>query len=520
MPCPASPALIPPECPFVCRLLGRVAMTGGYRLLCEPVKSRTIRGVGRLHLDGSKDEEQPEEWDMQFAAGVKVIALIGVPQGVLQIAACTPIKPTNEMIAKLRTKFDELRKPPRVNPIPNLQATLPNQSLLPNQSTPSPNTTSVNPGGGGFGSSAGALQRENWEAGNGIGMSGPSGPRSEVGLGFAGKVLGERGKDECGGGGGDGSGGGGGDDDAAEEGTGEWRPGENVGDSNDGGGVVWGVERGRGACEGGPGQDVYELSSGPGGTDMSVCGGEVDAGEGGAASGATGGGGGVTGDASTVCGSGGVVAAGQGAEGRAGAAVTARRPAAALAGALAGPSRTLHSLHASSSPPSASPSSASPPHALPHTPPHASAHAPPLPPTHGSAHPLPPSHSRALPAAPLPRPASRFFPKSASLPGHLPRPPPPAVAAASGGGGGGGVGGERIAASPLGVQDGLDVLVEGGGGSDFQMAAPDDVEGLMGPGIGMGGEEELGEEWAMFLDVMDAPPILDDLDEVMGSTIA
>ncbi|CAI5485977.1 unnamed protein product, partial [Closterium sp. Naga37s-1] len=1018
-------------------LLGRVAMTGGYRLLCEPVKSRAIRGMGRLHLDGSKDEEQPEEWDRQFAAGVKVIALIGVPQGVLQIAACTP-------------------------------------------------------------------------------------------------VSGGRGKDECGGG----------DDEAAEEGTGEWRPGENVGDSNDGGGGVWGMERGRGACEGAAGQEVYELSSGPGGTDMSVCGGEGDAGEGGAASGATGGGGSTscgaigygqllppgltliatspphaagpgspsvaapnahtppfsggnhvsntnhisngqqqhqhTGVHATVSadkppshrrsrslaqqrrhtfssadraalarqlspsrallgggfrlggapgggagggGDGGVggagVGGGMGAGGGAGGGVGAsgyNHPSAALSrmvssplfkrslsctspiqgmtraaaahaaahmrrhsfstspssspsssanttsaaramhrvasptassggggmgggmgggrhggftsrhvsslsnpeflseflnlcpfggsprgvgvgrgremagggmggvmgggmgggiggtrlagagmegggacagtggmatgeaamvheavsnqggvegemggegrgdgwgsggaaaeggvglggeggmdemewllqemimmhgsaggaaatpdgnpgidagtadgtgiaanayaaaldacgladgdacldvdmgmgmsegmemgmglggrgdgeeqsgvlmggerwggmdamdgaggidgiggmggmgtgeemgvgadgmrerglgGATAGsggggggaaaaaagggvesnalrvaenatlqmllhrcngdpsaaalllenlllqkqqqgqqqqqqqqrggmsgssrqgivksishsqPSRTLHSLHTSASPPTASPSSASPPHAIPHTPPHASAHAPPLPPTHGSGHPLPPSHSRALPAVPLPRPASRFFPKSASLPGNLPRPPPPAAAAGSGGGGGGGVVGERISASPLGagiataaaagggggaaaaaalgeleaeltataaaaaaaeaagtvgteagpvfspgllgagdfsgVQSGLDVLIEGGGGSDFQMAAPGDVEGLMGAGIGMGGEEELGEEWAMFLDVMDAPPILDDFDEV------
>ncbi|CAI5523981.1 unnamed protein product [Closterium sp. Naga37s-1] len=856
-------------------LLGRVAITGGYRLLCEPVKSRAIRGMGRLHLDGSKDEEQPEEWDRQFAAGVKVIALIGVPQGVLQIAACTPVCLQCPTVWYLANHTPPIQSRPHITLLPSgfvpgsfsftslIPSPIPSPTLSPNLTpTPSPNLTPTpSPN-----------------------LTPTPSPNltpfplalhfSKAGLGFAGKAMGERGKDVCGGGG---------DDEAAEEGTGEWRPGENVGYR----------------------QDVYELSSGPGGTDMSVCGGEGDAGEGGAASGDTGGGGSTNGGAIGY-GSGGADGAGPGADAGAGqllppgltliatspphaaspgspsvaapnahtppfsasnhisntnhlsngqqqhqhqqhtgvhATVSADKPPshrrsrslaqqrrhtfssadrAALArqlspsrallgggfrlgGALGGggvgdggvgggggvgvgggtgagggvgggmgasghshPSAALSRMvssplfkrslsctspiqgmtraaaahaaahmrrHSFSTSPSSSPSSSanttSAARAL---------HRVASPTTssgggamggsmggnmgggrhggfssrhvsslsnpeflseflnlcpfggsprgvgagrgremagggigggmgggmgvgmgggiggtrlgagmegggasagaggtltgdaamqanqggvegerggegrgdgwgdgggteggvgvggevggvdemewllqemimmHGSASGAAAildgnpgtdagtadgtgiaanAYAAALDACglaegdacldvdmgmgmtvPLPRPASRFFPKSASLPGNLPRPPPPAAAAGSGGGGGGG---EEVLQQQQQQQQqeeeqeeeeeeeerqqqqqqkqkqqqgGLDVLIEGGAASDFQMAAPDGVGGLMGTGIGMGGEEELGEEWAMFLDVMDAPPILDDLDEL------
>ncbi|KAI5076550.1 hypothetical protein GOP47_0008615 [Adiantum capillus-veneris] len=101
---------------YVCSMgegiIGRVAFTGKYQWVFHDGENLLEAASGGNLNNYSSSEKNPDGWQNQFAAGIKTIAVIAVPQGVVQLGSTKLIMEDLKWIDHVKSVFSALQTAP------------------------------------------------------------------------------------------------------------------------------------------------------------------------------------------------------------------------------------------------------------------------------------------------------------------------------------------------------------------------------------------------------------------------
>lgn len=93
-------------------IIGRVAFTGKHQWVFHDGQNRSEAASGGNLHNQSASEKNPDGWQNQFAAGIKTIAVIAVPQGVVQLGSTKLIMEDLKWIDHVKSVFSALQTAP------------------------------------------------------------------------------------------------------------------------------------------------------------------------------------------------------------------------------------------------------------------------------------------------------------------------------------------------------------------------------------------------------------------------
>lgn len=90
-------------------IIGRVAFTGKHQWVSHDGENHLEGAPGGKPNNQSMSEKNPDGWQNQFAAGIKTIAVIAVPQGVVQLGSTKLMQEDLKWIDHIRSAFGALQ---------------------------------------------------------------------------------------------------------------------------------------------------------------------------------------------------------------------------------------------------------------------------------------------------------------------------------------------------------------------------------------------------------------------------
>ncbi|KAH7282776.1 hypothetical protein KP509_35G047200 [Ceratopteris richardii] len=94
-------------------IIGRVAFTNKHQwVFSSNIKGSATGGASNKKANIHMQSKYPSGWDQQFAAGIKTIAIIAVPQGVVQFGSTTVIAEDLKLVGRAKSLFGTLQNVP------------------------------------------------------------------------------------------------------------------------------------------------------------------------------------------------------------------------------------------------------------------------------------------------------------------------------------------------------------------------------------------------------------------------
>ncbi|MCO5588784.1 hypothetical protein L7F22_042743 [Adiantum nelumboides] len=94
-------------------IIGRVAFTGKHQWIFSDTDTSSMGTTYGNAIDNRcMLEKYPSSWEVQFAAGIKTIAIIAVPQGVVQLGSTQAIMESTEWVDHVKSTFGALQSIP------------------------------------------------------------------------------------------------------------------------------------------------------------------------------------------------------------------------------------------------------------------------------------------------------------------------------------------------------------------------------------------------------------------------
>ncbi|MCO5591721.1 hypothetical protein L7F22_045713 [Adiantum nelumboides] len=91
-------------------IIGRVAFTGKHQWIFSDTDTSLLGAISGNAIDSRcMLEKYPSSWEVQFAAGIKTIAIIAVPQGVVQLGSTQAIMESTEWVDHVKSTFGALQ---------------------------------------------------------------------------------------------------------------------------------------------------------------------------------------------------------------------------------------------------------------------------------------------------------------------------------------------------------------------------------------------------------------------------